>query len=85
MVRLLIGVFIMIVAGCDSEPPEPKEIARVPYSNGHCILRDDGMVVIECSGGRDMLPVTLVSKELVEAFIAQLEAKETIGKETREE
>jgi hypothetical protein len=66
-----------MVAGCSSQPPEPKEIARVPYSDGHCILRDDGMVLIETPNGRDMLPVYLVSQELVDKFTAQLEAKES--------
>lgn len=66
-----------VAAGCDSVPPEPKEIARVPYNDGHCILRDDFMVVIECSGGRDMLPVSLVSQKLVDAFEAQMKAKDS--------
>lgn len=69
---IMIGVIAMVI-GCAEQ--EPKEIARVPYSNGHCILREDGMVVIECSGGRDMLPVTLVSQELVDAFTKELESK----------
>lgn len=69
-------LLMILIMGCNSEP---KEIARVPYSNGHCILRDDGMVVIECSGGRDMLPITLVSQELIDAFTAQLEAKNEIN------
>ena len=60
------------IPGCSEEP---KELSRVPYSNGHCILREDGMVIIECSGGRDMLPVTLVSQELVDAFMKDLESK----------
>ena len=79
MIRLLIGVLIM-VAGCSSEPPEPpepKEIARVPYSDGHCILRDDGMVLIETTNGRNMLPVYLVSQKLVDKFTAQLEVEES--------
>jgi len=76
--RLIAGVVIVsTLSGCDSAPSEPKEIARVPYSDGHCILREDLMVVVECSGGRDMLPVSLVSQELVDAFTAQLEAKES--------
>ena len=77
MVRFLIGVLLVSAIVCNLGPPEPKEIARVPYSDGHCILRDDGMVVIECSGGRDMLPVTLVSQDLVDAFTTQLEAQES--------
>lgn len=62
-----------MVVGCAEQGS--KEVARVPYSNGHCILREDGMVVIECSGGRDMLPVTLVSQELIDAFTKELESK----------
>lgn len=72
-------LLMILITGCSSKTPEPKEIARVPYSNGHCILRDDGMVVIECSGGRDMLPITLVSQELIDAFTSQLEAKNEIN------
>lgn len=72
-------LLMILIIGCSSKPPEPKEIVRVPYSNGHCILRDDGMVVIECSGGRDILPITLVSQELIEAFAAQFEAKNEIN------
>lgn len=78
VVRLFIGVLLMSAIGCNSVPPEPKGIARVPYSDGHCILRDDFMVVIECSGGRDMLPVSLVSQELVDAFEAQMKANDSL-------
>lgn len=74
---LIYGLLFGLIIGCSSEPPEPKEIARVPYSDGHCILRDDGMVLIETPNGRDMLPVNLVSQELVDQFAAQLESKKS--------
>jgi hypothetical protein len=72
----LLKLFLLLIAGCSSGLKEsgPKEIARVPYHDGYCILREDLMVVIECSGGRDMIPLSLVSQELVDAFTAQLEA-----------
>jgi hypothetical protein len=52
-----------------------KIISKIPYSNGHCSLREDGWVVIECSGSKDMLPITLVSQELINAFEKDLESK----------
>ncbi len=58
-----------------SDSLSPKEIARVPYSDGHCILRDDATVVVQCSGGTDILPLNLVSKELQTQFLNQLEKK----------
>jgi hypothetical protein len=53
----------------------PKEIARVPYSNGYCILRDDATVLVQCSGGTDILLLALVSEELQTQFLNQLEKK----------
>jgi len=73
MFRLIGVVLVSALAGCGSNKPQPKEIARVPYSDGHCILRDDMMVIIECSGSIDMLPLSLVSQELVDAFTEKLD------------
>lgn len=75
MIVLWVCIGTFALCGCGKSGPQ--EISRVPYSDGHCILRNDGMVVIECSGARDMLPVTLVSTELVEAFADEIESRET--------
>ena len=63
----------LLLCGCAE--PEPVVISRIPYSDGHCTLLDSGMVIIECSGGRDALPVNLVSQELVDAFVKDIESK----------
>ena len=73
---MLFGVMIM-ATGCSSVSQEPKEIARVPYHDGHCVLREDMMVIITTPSGLDMLPVSLVSQELVDAFTVQLETKKS--------
>lgn len=52
---------------------KPKIISHIRYNDGYCSLREDGMVLIECSGRKDMLPITLVSQVLIDAFVEDLE------------
>ena len=71
----IVSMFVLSLIGCSKMQEEPKVISQIPYSDGYCSLREDGMVLIECSGGKDMLPITLVSQELVDAFVKDLESK----------
>jgi hypothetical protein len=63
----------LLLSGCAE--PDAVAISRVPYSDGHCTLMNNGMVIIETTAGRDALPVNLVSQELVDAFVKDIESK----------
>jgi hypothetical protein len=77
---LFLSLFLFL--GCSQDKPSeqaqaPKVVSRIPYGDdGHCTLRDDGWVVIESGGSKDMLPITLVSEELVKAFLEDIEESE---------
>ena len=72
---ILLVVLLALVGYHYANANKIKVISKIPYSNGHCSLREDGWVVIECSGSKDMLPITLVSQELVDAFAKDIESK----------
>lgn len=81
MFKLIIAISILIVvlltfAGYKYfNTNKIKVLSKLPYSNGYVSLREDGMVLIETPNGKDMLPVYLVSQELVDAFAKDIESK----------
>jgi hypothetical protein len=73
ILTLLIAIIVMI--GCQ-ENKGPKEVSRIPYGDGHCVLMDNGWVIIEDKNSKDALPITLVSESLIKAFEEDLEKKQ---------
>lgn len=70
-------IFLIILVsflfyGCDRPEYTPKEISRISYGDGYCILRDDRMVIIKVGDSVDMMPIELVSSDLALALTDKL-------------
>jgi hypothetical protein len=76
LITSILMVVLLALVGYYTNANKIKVISKLPYNDGYVSLRDDGMVLIETSNGKDMLPVYLVSQELVDAFAKDIESKQ---------